>query len=346
MPGKTLQIFVKGDQNETRTIRIDEEASIGQLKGLILETFGLDLDDDVRLLYTTKDLRVKDPDGKTTYLKDYNIHDEANIFLVYRLRGGSEQTSVPPKLYDEEVQLTDKPDMFTLDDSEDGQRAEMPCGHAISPESLTAFCRSLLTAGRYEFRCPYKASASDPHCNAEWEYFTVKRLAVLTPEERKEFETKMAENYLRKAVGIQDCPKCLSFCERRNKADQRVICPVCTRKNGKRYEFCWFCLKTWLTQNSHDCGNYGCNGEDPRLRLIKNSPRKQVVGVQCPAIRACPTCGLLIEHKSDCKQMICPCGQRFCFICLKKADGRGRYQCGAWNLKCEAAPVQTEMPGN
>ena len=34
-------------------------------------------------------------------------------------------------MYDSEVQLTDKPDMFTLDDEKGGQRAEMPCGHAI-----------------------------------------------------------------------------------------------------------------------------------------------------------------------------------------------------------------------
>lgn len=34
-------------------------------------------------------------------------------------------------MYDSEVQLTDKPDMFTMDDEEGGQRAEMPCGHAV-----------------------------------------------------------------------------------------------------------------------------------------------------------------------------------------------------------------------
>jgi hypothetical protein len=39
---------------------------------------------------------------------------------------------VEPKMYDPDVQLTDKPDMFTLDDEAGGQRAEMPCGHAIS----------------------------------------------------------------------------------------------------------------------------------------------------------------------------------------------------------------------
>ncbi|KAH3817096.1 uncharacterized protein LOC127882289 [Dreissena polymorpha] len=343
MPGEEIQIFVKGLENTTRIVRLDEDASITALKKAICKMFDLDEDSDLRMLFTTKDLREKSPNGRDMYLKDYEIKSEATITLVLRLHGGSNQP--PEKMYDGEVELTTLPDMFTLDDSPDGQRAKMPCGHAISPESLTAFCRSLLTAGKYDFRCPYKAKASDPHCNSKWEYFTVKRLAVLTDGERDEFETKMAENYLRKSVGIQDCPKCKSFCERQKKTDRRVVCPICTRRKSRIYEFCWFCLKTWLSSGTSDCGNVGCTGEDPRLRLIKTCPKKKVVEVECPAIRACPTCGLLIEHKANCKHMDCPCGQKFCFICLQKGDSNGRYPCGLWNSKCEPAPIQTDMPG-
>jgi hypothetical protein len=55
------------------------------------------------------------------------------LFVVLRLLGGSQtENEGQPKMYDSEVQLTDKPDMFTMDDEEGGQRAEMPCGHAIS----------------------------------------------------------------------------------------------------------------------------------------------------------------------------------------------------------------------
>jgi hypothetical protein len=39
-------------------------------------------------------------------------------------------------VYDSDVELTTAPDMFTLDDEEDGQRAKMPCGHAISTTLL------------------------------------------------------------------------------------------------------------------------------------------------------------------------------------------------------------------
>jgi hypothetical protein len=192
--------------------------------------------------------------------------------------------------------------------------------------------------------CPYKAKPEDPFCDASWDLFTVTRLAVLTADEVKEFETKMAENYLRKAVGIQSCPRCKGFCERKKKSDQRVRCLVCKTETGVRYEFCWFCLKTWLTRGFKDCGNFGCTGEDPRLRVIKGCNKKMVVEVLCPEIRACPSCGLLIEHKKACKQMVCRCGQKFCFICLKKAEN-GRYQCGVYNFKCEPAPIQTSIPG-
>ncbi|XP_060565936.1 uncharacterized protein DDB_G0292642-like [Ruditapes philippinarum] len=347
MPGKTLQLFLKGIEGKTTIVRINEDATIADLRKQVSDITHIK-DDDLRVLYCSKELRAKDESGATQTLEDYNIGDQANLFVVLRLLGGSQtENEGQPKMYDSEVQLTDKPDMFTMDDEEGGQRAEMPCRHAISPESLTAFCRSLLTAGKFEFRCPYKASTDAPFCDQIWEFFTVKRLAVLTSEEMKEFETKVTENYLRKAVGIQECPKCESFCERRNKADQRVICPICTRKKGKLYEFCWFCLRSWLTSDTKDCGNFGCTGKDPRLRIIENCPKKMVVEVpNCPAIRACPTCGLLIEHKEQCKQMQCPCGQKFCFICLKKANTAGRYQCGAWNFKCTVAPVQTAIPGN
>ena len=67
-------------------------------------------------------------------LKDYNFHNGATMFAVMRLPGGSDDPPPidEPKMYGPDVQLTDKPDMFTLDDEEGGQRAEMPCGHAIS----------------------------------------------------------------------------------------------------------------------------------------------------------------------------------------------------------------------
>ena len=203
----------------------------------------------------------------------------------------------------------------------------------------------------FEFRCPYKANPSDPFCDQLWEFFIVKKLAVLTKYEIEEFEIKIAENYLRKAVGIQECPGCKSFCERRSKKNRRVVCPICRKKKGNwhMYEFCWYCLKPWRSSagGEADCGNVSCTGQDPRIRILKTCPTKVVVGVSnCPAIRACPKCGLLIQHKAACKHMLCPCKQRFCFICLKLANSSGRYKCGAYNFKCTVAPRQTSVPGD
>ncbi|WAR17317.1 RL40-like protein [Mya arenaria] len=351
MPGKEYQLFLRGLKGTTTRIAIDEDASIASLRKKCSDISGVP-DDEMRVLYCSKELRSEDEHGDANYLEDYDIKDEGNLTLVLRLLGGSnepEDLSPPPKLYEGEVTLTDKPDMFTLDDEKGGQRAEMPCGHVVGPESLTAWCRSLLSAGKFEFRCPYKETPSSPFCDRLWEFFTIKRLAVLTKAEIKEFETKTTENYLRKAVGIQDCPSCKSYCERKRKTDQRVICPICTKEKGKLYEFCWFCLKPWLTagNGTKDCGNACCTGEDPRKKIIKDCPKKTVIGVpNCPAVRACPSCGLLIEHKDACKQMECPCGQKFCFICLQKANARGQYQCGTWNFKCAIAPIQTVIPGS
>lgn len=123
-----------------------------------------------------------------------------------------------------------------------------------------------------------------------------------------------------------------------------MICSFCS-KGGTMYEFCWYCLHQWFGSGIKDCGNADCNGEDPRLKILKDSPTKSVVGVKCPSRRACPKCGMLIEHEKACKQMVCRCGQKFCFICLKVASSTGRYQCGSFNSKCTPAPVQSTIPG-
>ena len=45
--------------------------------------------------------------------------------------GADEEKPEQPKTYGPDVELTDLPDMFTMDDEEGGQRALMPCKHAI-----------------------------------------------------------------------------------------------------------------------------------------------------------------------------------------------------------------------
>ncbi|XP_069109813.1 uncharacterized protein [Argopecten irradians] len=157
------------------------------------------------------------------------------------------------------------------------------------------------------------------------------------------FENKTSENYMRRAAGIQECPKCQVFCMRRNSKDRRIVCLSC-KKDGKTYEFCWYCLGDWNSPGTSNCGNDACTGEDPRLKILKEARLKEVVGVEgCPSIRACPKCGLLIEHTEACKHMVCVCGQKFCFICLTKPRADGNYRCGAYNNPCKIAPIQEKI---
>ncbi|KAF6724482.1 hypothetical protein FQA47_019885 [Oryzias melastigma] len=67
----------------------------------------------------------------------------------------------------------------------DSPRAEMSCGHAVTPMSLTNWCRKLLDEGKNRFVCGMTG------CNKEWSYEEVCKMALLTPEEKKYFETTM-----------------------------------------------------------------------------------------------------------------------------------------------------------
>ena len=80
-----------------------------------------------RLIFSGKELQ------KEKILPDYGIEKRTTLFLVFRVRGGSEQ--IPVKVLDHTVELSDAPDMITWDDDPENKRAKMPCGHAISKEA-------------------------------------------------------------------------------------------------------------------------------------------------------------------------------------------------------------------
>jgi len=85
----------------------------------------------------------------------------------------------------------------------------------------------------------------------------VRRLAVLTDIEILEFERKISKNYLIKAMGVQECPKCNSMVERSDKKHIRVICPLCSKDKEKVYEFCWHCLHEWKESSyPNKCGEF------------------------------------------------------------------------------------------
>ncbi|XP_026208893.1 uncharacterized protein LOC113157547 isoform X2 [Anabas testudineus] len=184
-------------------------------------------------------------------------------------------------------------------------RALMSCGHAVTPTSLTNWCRRLLDQGERRFVC------GQTGCNVEWPYEEVRKMALLTPEEVKYFEKTMLSNASRHYSPTKLCPGCRSSVTRINQSDLRVHCTVCSANKRRSYDFCWQCLREWKgpAPRSDYCDNEGCTNES--LKTLTTCPEikleavKEVTG--CPSIRACPTCGILLQHDDKyCKKVVCP----------------------------------------
>ncbi|XP_064198314.1 E3 ubiquitin-protein ligase RNF19B [Anguilla rostrata] len=232
----------------------------------------------------------------------------------------------PEKRYDpadRTLRFVTRQDDITLDDDPDSLRAEMSCGHAVTPQSLTAWCRSLLDQGQYVFRCPALRDGTLQKCGAQWTYQEVRKLAVLTATEQRHFEVTLAALAAAEYCECKTCPGCQTSVERKDLSNLCVQCTVCTAETGRLYQFCWQCLQSWKGPGprSDRCDNQGCTNKE--LELLKRCPTMslpQVPGVvDCPSLRACPTCGLLLEHdRSGCKNLLCSrCQVEFCFVCLK-----------------------------
>ncbi|XP_023692247.2 potential E3 ubiquitin-protein ligase ariadne-2-like [Paramormyrops kingsleyae] len=261
----------------------------------------------------------------------------------------NEMQQRPEKRYDRRngtFKFVNRRDDITLDDDPATLRAEMSCGHAVSPESLTAWCQSLLDQGQYKFTCPALKDGSNQTCGKEWPYVEVRKMALLTDSEQRHFEETMAALAAANFHEYKSCPGCQSSVERKDLTNLSVRCTVCTVVMGGTYEFCWQCLKQWKgpAPRSDCCKNEGCTNRD--LYLLQTCSIAVLLGVQCPSIRACPTCGLLIEHKKEgCKNIICiRCKKEFCFICLKLTPECQR-TCRYSRLCSDGvAPRQTSMP--
>ncbi|KAK7117964.1 hypothetical protein R3I94_023247 [Phoxinus phoxinus] len=219
--------------------------------------------------------------------------------------------------FDKGIKLVSKPnDLDEYDDDPGVLRAVLSCGHVTDPETLANCCRAQLKDGQTEFKCPL--------CSKQWPYDEVRKLAKLTIDEQMAFEDTIGTNTVKEIVEFRDCPGCGSFVERLNASNLCVQCSICTVKTGKPFLFCWQCLREWrgARPRADQCGNVGCTINQELLRDCPMISLSSVRDVQCPAIRACTSCGLLIEHNNDgYKIMTChACNYRFCFICLKAAN--------------------------
>ncbi|KAI3376363.1 hypothetical protein L3Q82_016831 [Scortum barcoo] len=225
-------------------------------------------------------------------------------------------------------------------------RAKMSCGHAVTPTSLTDWCRRLLDQGECRFVC------GQTNCDVEWPFKEVCKMALLTPEEMRHFEKKLLSNAAKDNLNIKVCPGCKSRVTRADLSDLSVECTVCTADKKRPYRFCCQCLREWKgpAPRSDRCQNDGCiNQPLETLRTCPDIDFKAVEGVTgCPCIRACPTCGLVVEHNSNhCKGLTCPrCKVKFCFVCLKLAKDCLMVNTGFFSKLCPSgvAPRQTSIP--
>ncbi|XP_033726391.1 potential E3 ubiquitin-protein ligase ariadne-2-like [Pecten maximus] len=229
---------------------------------------------------------------------------------------------------------TNKKDM--MNDWEEEPRCLMSCGHAITPDNLYDYCWAELTNKlAITFHCFAQVGERQTEsCNAVWGFQEVVDGACLSVDERALFESRINRNFVYQSEGIQECPNCRVTCARQSSENPRVLCVFCKRAGKAQYEFCWFCLLPW--NHNHSCS------KDVVRQILTTCPKKDIVKVPgCPAIRACPKCQLLIEHKEACKQMNCRgCQTAFCFICLN-VKGSSGFTCGSYDSACSVAPIQT-----
>ncbi|KAK5858704.1 hypothetical protein PBY51_002825 [Eleginops maclovinus] len=201
-------------------------------------------------------------------------------------------------------------------------RAKMSCGHAVTPMSLTLWCRCLLDRGEYKFVC------GQTDCDVEWSFEEVCKMALLTEDQIEYFEKTVFSNASKDYLDVKSCPGCSSRVLRSDLHDLCVQCPVCTANKGEAYNFCWQCLKKWRGPRLDRCGRRDCQNPLAILRTCPDIIFEDVEGVNgCPSIRACPTCGLLVEHnRTQCKNIVCArCKVEFCFVCLKLTEECAEY---------------------
>uniref|UniRef100_A0A8C5CF32 Putative E3 ubiquitin-protein ligase ARI6 n=2 Tax=Gadus morhua TaxID=8049 RepID=A0A8C5CF32_GADMO len=287
-------------------------------------------------------------EGETRRYRQFCDLPSSRYSLRVRGHGKEPKKMSVEKAYDPSdpsFKFVDRPD--EIDPLQDEScRAEMSCGHAVTPGSLTGWCRSLLSQGQSKFICP-ALQPDGKKCGAEWSYQEVRRFALLTVEEMDHFEKELACIV---APKFKACPGCKTYVERQALDNLCFQCTICKESNKPTKQFCWQCLRPWKGRapRSDSCDNDDCS--DKVLDLLKGCDTmtlSQVPGVgPCPSIRACPTCGMKVEHNQKaCKNILCPrCQVEFCFVCLKLKKKCCETSNSYTACSSGVAPRQTAIP--
>ena len=234
MQVKVCDKLIKFEINESKNIRVK------------------DLIDKINLI---DDLRQQLQNGRLKYL-DF-VLEESRSLRFYGIK--NDAGIVIEKYYDPYrnygIKFTDAPDAILGDDT-GSLRAILSCGHAVDPNSLTAYCRSLIDQGSFKFTCPALINDYDK-CNKTWEYAEIREIALLNEKEMDHFERKLSEHAAMEFVDYKECPNCCSFIEREDITNLRVDCNLCKSLKNKAFEFCWQCEEEWtvsINQASDTCG--------------------------------------------------------------------------------------------
>ena len=217
---------------------------------------------------------------------------------------------------------------------------KMKCGHFICPDDILNHAWDQIKHLKFEISC-----ASCPTIiNSD----DIIKFGLPDWEEKQFIEAAISVNFL-ESQDIQQCPSCQSFCQRKETDNPQVNCTICLREQKKYFHFCWYCLRKWINPvDSKICGNEACKRVE--IEQLMKSPKKEFRDskgktVSVPAIRGCPSCFTIIEHRSGCNEMTCNnCRAVFCFICLTKTDDGSLVCTGrTYNtITCIPAPIQTK----
>ncbi|XP_060076427.1 uncharacterized protein LOC132556048 [Ylistrum balloti] len=221
---------------------------------------------------------------------------------------------------------TRKEDMFE-GDMADGDRIEMSCGHAATPENIYRYCLTKLNSNDLGFKCM--------ECSTIWDFAEIACKADMSEDESVFFTRKMSDVFIAESNDIRECPQCRSFCTRIDTNNKYVACQVCKENGRTSYSFCWECYRPGV--HPHNCQHKHTQDVLDNCQRV-TMQYSDIRGV--PQVRACPKCELFIEHESGCKTMTCTkCHHVFCFSCLKSAVN-GHLICGQYDSICTVAPVQ------
>ena len=215
----------------------------------------------------------------------------------------------------------------------------MPCGHGISPGALLDYCWSELNAHKTAVCCLL--------CGREWELTDIKRYSGMSKEEFSQMEISLGKNYCIADEKIKKCLKCQSFCSRIDDTNPNVVCPICSKRLGRAYHFCWHCRREWVNNpGKESCGYEDCQ-DGRKLQELDDSrqiPLQRHPEHKMHAVRACPCCGHIVRSTNGVKRTQCQqCQTEFCMNCLRPRS-QNSWFCDSDKADCILAPIQKKIP--